>query len=307
MNLPGRSDLPSRALCTDFYELTMMRAYVEEGLEQEAVFGLFVRRLPPHRNYLVACGLDDVLRFLETLAFDDAAFAYLDSVGQFTPRFLDFLCRFRFTGDVLAVLEGTPVFPFEPLIEVIAPLPQAQLVETIVMNRIGVQTLLASKATRIVKAAQNRPVVDFAFRRMHGIDAALKGARAFYIAEVEATSNVAAGQIYGIPIAGTMAHSYIQAHDDEMEAFRCFTHLYPETTLLVDTYDSLAGVELVVRLARDLGQTFGFRRCDSILEISRVLRALHAGRCGIDLRSHLRERRRWGTRDISARRDGRAD
>jgi nicotinate phosphoribosyltransferase len=233
MNFADRSDLPSRALCTNFYELTMMQAYVEEGLEQEAVFDLFVRRLPPHRNYLVACGLDDVLRFLETLAFDDAAFAYLDSVGQFTPRFLDFLRRFRFTGDVLAVLEGTPVFPFERLIEVIAPLPQAQLVETIVMNQIGVQTLLASTATRIVKAAQNRPVVDFAFRRMHGIDAALAGARAFYISGVEATSNVAAGQIYGIPIAGNDG-SHIQARDNEMEAFRRFTHLYPETTLLVE-------------------------------------------------------------------------
>jgi nicotinate phosphoribosyltransferase len=238
------------------YELTMLQAYVEEGLDDEAVFDLFVRRLPPQRNYLLACGLDSVLQFLETLQFDSAALGYLESLGRFSPRFLDFLGRLRFTGDALAVREGTPVFPLEPLIEVIAPLPQAQLIETIVMNQIGVQTLLASKAARVVTAARSRPVVDFGFRRMHGIDAGLKGARAFYIAGIESTSNVAAGQLYGLPISGTMAHSYIQAHDDEMEAFRRFTASYPETTLLVDTYDTVAGVQHVVDLARELGPKF---------------------------------------------------
>jgi len=217
--------VPSPALLTDLYQLTMMQAYLEEGLEQQAVFDLFVRRLPERRNYLLACGLDDVLRFLETLAFDDAALGYLDSIGRFSSRFLEFLGRLRFTGEVHAILEGTPVFPFEPVIEVIAPLPQAQLIETVVMNQIGVQTLLASKAVRIVTAARGRPVVDFGFRRMHGIDASLKGARAFYIAGVEATSNVAAGQVYRLPVAGTLAPSYIQAHDDEEEALRPFLAL----------------------------------------------------------------------------------
>lgn len=265
MTRVDRSGSPSPALLTDLYELTMMQAYFDEGLQDEAVFDLSVRRLPAHRNYLLACGLDEVLRFLERLAFDEPAVAYLDSIGRFSQRFLDYLRGLRFAGDVLAIPEGTPVFPPEPLVEIIAPLPQAQFIETIVMNQIGVQTLLASKAARIVTAARGRAVVDFAFRRMHGLDAGLKGARAFYVAGVEATSNVAAGHVYGIPIAGTMAHSYIQAHDDEMDAFRRFATLYPDTTLLVDTYDTLAGVELVVKLARELGSRFNVKaiRLDS--------------------------------------------
>jgi nicotinate phosphoribosyltransferase len=271
-------DQPSPALLTDLYELTMMQAYVEEGMEQEAVFELFVRRLPQRRNYLLACGLDDVLRFLETLAFDEAALAYVASLGRFKPGFLDYLRRFRFTGDIRAVREGTPVFPFEPLIEVTAPLPQAQLVETVIMNQIGLQTLLASKAVRVVTAAAGRSVVDFGFRRMQGIDAGLKGARAFSIAGVQSTSNVAAGQVYGVALAGTMAHSYVQAHDDELEAFRRFAALYPETTLLVDTYDSLAGVELVVMLARELGEAFRVKavRLDSgdLGELARAARRM---------------------------------
>ncbi len=247
---------PSPALLTDLYELTMLQAYVEEGMHAEAVFDLYVRRLPPTRNFLLACGLDDLLEYLEALAFDDEALAYLDSCEQFSDRFLRYLRDFRFAGDVYAVPEGTAVFPFEPLVEIVAPLPQAQLVETMVMNQINLQTVLASKAVRVVAAAAGRPVVDFGFRRMHGVDAGLKAARAFYIAGVASTSNVAAGQIYGVPIAGTMAHSYVQAHDEELEAFRRFARLYPDTTLLVDTYDTLAGVRHVVTLARELGSAF---------------------------------------------------
>jgi len=256
---------PSQALLTDLYELTMMQAYVEESMEAEAVFDLYVRRLPPTRNYLLACGLDDVLRYLETLRFDAAALDYLRSLGGFSERFLRYLQQLRFRGDVYAVLEGTPVFAYEPLVQIVAPLPQAQLIETLVMNQISVQTVLASKAARVVAAAAGRSVVDFGFRRMHGIDAGLKAARAFHIAGVSATSNVAAGQIYGIPVAGTMAHSYVQAHDRELDAFRRFVRLYPDTTLLVDTYDTLAGVEQVVALARELGSEFRVRaiRLDS--------------------------------------------
>lgn len=234
----------------------MMQAYVREGMQEEAVFDLFVRRLPERRNYLLACGLEDVLQYLEHVAFDDQAIEYLDSLGSFTPPFLDYLRQFRFTGDVSAVLEGTPAFPFEPVLEIAAPLPQAQLVETIVINQIGLQTILASKAARVVAAAQGRPVLDFGLRRMHGVDAGLKGARAFYIAGISATSNVAAGQMYGIPIGGTMAHSYIQAHDREQDALRQFAALYPDTTLLVDTYDTVAGVHLVTQLAQELGDQF---------------------------------------------------
>ncbi len=255
----------SRVLLTDLYELTMLQAYFEEGMHDTAVFSLFVRRLPERRNFLLACGLDDVLRFLESLRFDHAALAYLESLGRFSGRFLQFLETLRFTGSVYAVAEGMPVFGNEPLVEVEAPIAEAQLVEAFVMNQIHLQTLLASKAARVVHAAAGREVVDFGLRRMHGIDAGLKAARAFYVAGVDATSNVAAGQAYGLRVAGTMAHSYIQAHDDEFEAFRAFARLYPDTTLLVDTYDTLDGVRRVIRLAGDLGNDFRVRaiRLDS--------------------------------------------
>jgi nicotinate phosphoribosyltransferase len=234
----------------------MAQAYFEEGMHECAVFSLFVRRLPERRNYLLACGLDDVLAFLETLRFDDAALSYLESLGRFSDRFLRHLEQLRFTGDVYGVPEGTPVFAAEPLVEVSAPIAEAQLVEAFVMNQIHLQTVLASKAVRVVEAAHGRQVVDFGLRRMHGVDAGLKAARAFHIAGVDATSNVAAGQAYGLTVAGTLAHSYIQAHDDEYEAFRAFTRIYPETVLLVDTYDTLAGVRKVVQLAEALGSAF---------------------------------------------------
>ena len=255
----------SPALLTDLYELTMLQAYFEEGMQEAAVFSLFVRRLPERRNYLLSCGLEDALAYLETLRFDDAALAYLSQLERFSDRFLQYLAKWRFTGDVHAVPEGTPVFAQEPILEVAAPIGEAQLVESFVMNQVHVQTLLASKAARVVEAAQGREVVDFGMRRMHGIDASLKAARAFHIAGVSATSNVAAGQAYGLQVAGTQAHSYIQAHDDESEAFRAFTRLYPGTVLLVDTYDTLAGVKKVVELARDDGSDFrvGAVRLDS--------------------------------------------
>lgn len=246
----------SPALLTDLYELTMLASYFEERMQATAVFSLFVRRLPERRNYLLACGLDDALAFLETLRFDDAALSYLSSLKRFPESFLQRLEQFRFTGDVYAVPEGTPVFPPEPILEVAAPLPEAQLVEAIVMNQVHLQTVLATKAARVVEAARGRQVVDFGMRRMHGVDAAMKAARAFHIAGVHATSNVAAGQAYGLQIAGTMAHSYIQAYESEYEAFRAFARLYPETVLLVDTYDTLNGVRKVVQLAAELGPEF---------------------------------------------------
>mgnify|MGYP000505654088 CR=1 FL=1 len=265
------------ALFTDLYELTMAQAYLEEGLTEQAVFSLFVRRLPPQRNFLIACGLETVLEYLETLRFSDDDIEYLASLRQFSQEFLDWLRQMRFTGDVYAVPEGTPVFAGEPIMEIVAPLPLAQLVETLVMNQIHLQTLLASKAYRVVAAAAGRPVFDFAARRMHGSDAALKGARAFYIAGVAATSNVLAGKLYGIPVVGTMAHSYIQAHRDELEAFRAFTRLYPETVLLVDTYDTLGGVQRVIELARE-STDFQVKavRLDSgdLLELSKQARTL---------------------------------
>jgi nicotinate phosphoribosyltransferase len=252
----GSSVRFSSALLTDLYELTMLQAYFEERMHEIATFSLFVRRLPERRNYLLACGLDDALGVLETLRFDEAALAYLESLGRFSDRFLRHLKELRFTGDVYAVPEGTPVFAAEPIVEISAPIAEAQLVETIVMNQIHLQTLLASKAARVVTAAQGREVIDFGLRRMHGIDAGLKAARAFHIAGVDATSNVAAGQAYGLRVSGTLAHSYIQAHDSEYDAFRAFARVYPDTVLLVDTYDTLAGVRKVVQLASDFGSDF---------------------------------------------------
>jgi nicotinate phosphoribosyltransferase len=275
--LPGQTpDSTELALFTDLYELTMLQAYFNETMFQDAVFSLFVRRLPRERNFLLACGLDTVLEYLENLRFTRSSLDYLRSLGHFSPPFLDWLKGFRFTGSVHAVPEGTPVFANEPILEITAPLPQAQLIETFVMNQIHLQTLVASKARRVVTAAQGRTVVDFGARRMHGTDAALKAARAFYIAGVSATSNVLAGRCYGLPVAGTMAHSYVQAHADETAAFRAFLSCYPETVLLVDTYDTLAGIRKIIQMARTLGSGFKVRgvRLDSgdLLSLSRDVR-----------------------------------
>lgn len=249
-------DDANAALLTDLYELRMLEAYFEEGLEETATFDLFVRRLPKSRNYLLACGLHDALHYLEHLRFSPDSLAYLESTRLFSARFLDRLPDFRFRGDVFAVPEGTVVFAGEPILEIVAPLPEAQIAETFVMNQVHFQTLAASKAARVVAAAAGRTVVDFGLRRMHGADAGLKAARAFFVAGIDATSNVLAGRVYGIPIAGTMAHSYVQAHRGEMEAFRAFAARYPGTTLLVDTYDTLAGVRKVTELAREMGERF---------------------------------------------------
>jgi len=268
----------SLALFTDLYELTMVQSYYEEGMTAEAVFSLAVRSLPVRRNFLVACGLDTVLDYLQNLRFTEDDLRYLSSLGRFSDSFLDWLRGFRFTGDVFAVPEGTPVFANEPLLEIVAPLPEAQLVETFVMNQIHVQTVLASKAQRVVRAAAGRRVVDFGSRRTHGIDAALKAARASYIGGVSATSNVLAGKLFGLPVTGTMAHSFIQAHDSESEAFWAFVRLYPGTVVLIDTYDTLAAVRKLIALAKQHGENFRFSgvRLDSgdLLGLSRAVRAL---------------------------------
>lgn len=273
----GGASYRDAALFTDFYQLTMLQAYVLEGMDETATFDLFVRRMR-HRNYLVACGLDTALAFLEQLRFTDEAIAYLRTLGLFRDSFLDYLQDFRFTGDVYAMGEGTPVFADEPLLEVVAPMGEAQLVETLLLNQITFQTGIASKASRVVHAAQGRTVADFGMRRMHGWDAAMKAARACHVAGVGATSNVLAAQRYGLTPTGTMAHSYIEAHENEMDAFRAFAEIYPETTLLVDTYDTLDGVRKVIRLARDLGDDFRVQalRLDSgdLVALAKDARAL---------------------------------
>ena len=266
------------ALLTDQYQLTMLQAYHREELVEDAVFSLFVRRLPPSRNFLLACGLDDALRYLETLRFDRDSLDYLASRNEFSREFVDWLAGLRFTGDVHALPEGTPVFAEEPILEVTAPLPEAQLVETFLMNQIHFQTVVATKAARVVHAAKGRTVVDFGLRRTHGTDAGVKAVRAYCIAGLAATSNVLAGRLYGVPASGTMAHSYIQAHGSELEAFRAFSELYPDTVLLVDTYDTLEGVRNVTALAAELGDAFRVSAIGSTRGTSRSSHS-RAARC----------------------------
>ncbi len=261
-----RIENPARAaLFTDLYELTMAGAYDAEAMEAPAVFELYFRKVPECRNYVVAAGLDDVLDYLEHWRFTDDDLDFLGTLGQFQPSFLARLRELRFTGDVRAVPEGTIVFADEPLLQVVGPLIEAQVVETFVLNQVHFQSVAASKASRVVAAAAGRDAVDFGSRRAHGTEAALKVARVSYLAGAAGTSNVLAGKMYGIPVFGTMAHSYVQAHDDEAAAFKAFVSLYPQTTLVVDTSDTLAAVRKVIALSGELGPQFSVRavRLDS--------------------------------------------
>ena len=278
MTSPTLITAENLALLTDQYELTMVQAYLRENMRDEATFDLHVRELPENRNYLIAAGLRDALELIETLRFTDDALDYLRTLGPFTDRLLNYLADFRFTGDVRAMPEGTPVFGHETIMEVTAPLPEAQLVETIALNQINVQTALSSKASRIVHAAREKRVVDFGLRRVQGLDAGIKSARAFHISGVHATSNVLAGREYNVPVTGTMAHSYVQAHEDEYAAFRAFAEEFGETILLIDTYDTIEGAHKVCALAREMGDEFKVSgvRLDSgdLDDLSRKVRSI---------------------------------
>jgi nicotinate phosphoribosyltransferase len=241
------SDSP---LTTDLYELNMVQAYLDRGEDREAVFEFFVRRLPSRRGFLLAAGLEDVLGYLETLRFSAAEIDWLKSTGRFRTNLLDYLSDFRFTGDVRAMPEGTVCFANEPLLRITAPLPQAQLVETRLINILHFQTLIASKAARMVLAAPGKGLSDFGLRTAHGAEAGLFSARASYIAGFTGAANMLAGERYGIPIVGTMAHSFVQVHDDEAQAFEAFARARPDgVVLLIDTYDTEAGARKVVELA----------------------------------------------------------
>lgn len=242
----------------DLYQLTMAQAYWHSGHTATATFSLYFRTLPASRGYQVFAGLEDALDFLEGLAFGPDDLGYLESRGDFTPEFLDFLADLRFTGSVRAMAEGTPCFPEEPVMEVTGPVIEAQLVETYLLNQVNLQTALATKASRVVGAARGRSVVDFAARRVHGTDAALKMARVGFLAGFDGTSNVEAAQRYGIPAAGTMAHSFVTSFESEIEAFRAFVRAFPHSaTLLVDTYDTLDGVRAAVTVAHEAAATGG--------------------------------------------------
>lgn len=252
--LPGG---PFSGLLTDLYELTMAAGYVQNRFDARATFELFVRSLPPHRNYLVAAGLEQALDFLENVRFSGEDIAYLQAQPFFRnvhSDFFDYLSRFHFTGDVWALPEGTIFFPGEPLLRVNALIAEAQLVETGLLSILHFQTLIASKASRVTTAAGGRPVVEFGSRRAHGMEAGVLAARAAFVGGCEGTSNAYAGRRFGIPVYGTQAHSWIMAHEDEAEAFRDFLDVFPEqSTLLVDTYDVHAAIEKIVALGRKPG------------------------------------------------------
>ena len=254
-------------LLTDLYQLNMMAAYLEHGLTGTAVFELFVRKLPSRRSFLMAAGLEQALQFLETVSFTPGNLDEIRGLGQFSESFLAYLRSFRFSGDVDAMREGTVFFPDEPILRVTAPLPEAQFVETRLVNLLHFQTVVASKAARMVLAEPGKALIDYGLRRAHGAEAGLLAARASYIAGFSGTATVAAGLEFGIPVYGTMAHSFVQAHDNEILAFEHFAHSHPRgLVLLIDTYDTERAAGRVVALAPRLaaqGITVAGVRIDS--------------------------------------------
>jgi len=268
-------------LLTDLYQLTMLQGYIDNGMHEDAVFEFYVRKLPEKRGFLMAAGLDTLLAFLEDLQFSAAELQYLEDTGRFSASLIEYLSAFRFNGDVFAMPEGTVFFENEPVIRIVAPMPAAQLIETRLINILHFEILIASKAARCVLAAADRAaLVDFGMRRAHGAEAGLLAARATYIAGFTGTSTVLAEPLYGIPIFGTMAHSYIEAHENELEGFLSYARTNPEnTTLLIDTYDVCEGagkaVEAAKRLARE-GIKVQAIRLDSgdLLELSKEVRRI---------------------------------
>jgi nicotinate phosphoribosyltransferase len=272
------------ALLTDLYQLNMIQAYLDRGETKTAVFEFFIRRLPAQRGFLLAAGLEQALDFLAELRFTPDELDWLKGTGRFGENFIDYLADLRFTGDVHAVPEGTVFFAEEPILRITAPLPEAQLVETRLINILQFQSMVASKAARMMLAAPGKRLVDFGFRRAHGAEAGLFAARASYIVGFAGTATVLAGKQFGIPIFGTMAHSYIQVHADEVEAFENFARARPaRLTLLIDTYDSEAAARKIVALAPHLkadGISIGAVRIDSgdLIALSKsVRRILDAG------------------------------
>lgn len=274
---PGMDGHP---LLVDLYELTMAASYHAEGMNQPATFDLFFRELPPTRNFLVSCGLEQALRYLEHLRFEESDIAYLRSLRLFSEDFLDFLDLLEFTGDVSAVPEGEVVFPPAPVLSVTAPLIQAQIVETYLLNCLNFSTAVASKAARVSLACRGKPFVDFSARRDHGSDAAVLAARAAFVGGAEATSNVLAGKLFGMPLSGTMAHSYVLAFPDEVAAFRAYARRFPErAVLLIDTFDTLEGARRAAQVADEValgGTTIRAVRLDSgdLAELSSHVRRI---------------------------------
>lgn len=272
--------LKELALFTDLYELTMAACYFEQEMFERATFSLFIRNYPPSRRYFVSAGLVEALNYLENLEFTADDLDYLDQTELFKPEFLSYLERLRFSGDVHALAEGRIFFANEPILEVTAPIIEAQIVETFLINAINLQTMIATKASRCVQAAWPRKIVDFSLRRTQGTDAGLKVARASFIGGFIGTSNVLAGKTYGIPVFGTMAHSFITSFAKEIDAFRAFAQTFPENTLLlVDTYDTLSGTTKATKIGKEMakkGKKLKGVRLDSgdIAHLSREVRKI---------------------------------
>lgn len=267
-------------LQTDLYELAMAAGYLETGFNARLTFELFVRHMPRRRNYLVAAGLDQALDYLENVNFSDEDIQYLRTLPVFRSvrdNFFEYLSRFRFSGDVWAMPEGTVFFPGEPVLRVTGPAIEAQIAETFLLATINFETMIASKAARIVQAAAGRPVIEFGSRRAHGMEAGALAARAAVIGGCQGTSNVEAGRRYGISVYGTQAHSWIMAHEEEEEAFARFLDIFPEqAVLLVDTYDVRAAVDTIIamkRKPRGIRLDSGDVRADSIWARNRLNQA----------------------------------
>ncbi len=272
-------DEENMSMFTDLYELTMCASYFDNKKFEPATFDLFIRRLPPNRSYFLFAGLEQVLLFIEKVKFNEEHIGFLKKQG-FKTDFLDYLRNFKFTGDVWSIPEGTIVFPSEPLIRVTAPIIEAQLIETFVLNAVNLQTTIATKASRVVSAAKGRSVIEFGLRREQGTDAGMKVARSSYIAGCNGTSNVLAGMKYGIPVFGTMAHSFVMLFEREIDSFRAFAKTFPnKSTLLIDTFDDIKGAEKAAIVAKELeekGFMLGGVRLDSgdLVEISKKVREL---------------------------------
>ncbi len=249
------------SLVMDFYELTMSQVYFNEGKNEEVVFDLFYRRNPDNGGLAIFAGLNQIIEYIQDLHFGEEEIAYLRSLHRFSDEFLDYLSTVQFTGDMWAVPEGTPVFPYEPLVKVRAPLIEAQLVETALLLAINHQTLIATKARRIVQAAKGKAVMEFGARRAHNFDSSIQGARAAFIAGVHGTANTEAGKQFGIPALGTMAHSFVQSFDNEYDAFLEYAKTYPDScTVLIDTYNTLkSGLENAIKVAKDYLEPNGYR------------------------------------------------
>lgn len=247
----------SKALLTDLYQLTMNAAYLDnQKADEVATFEMFIRSLPADWGYFVAAGIDEALDYVCQLHFNDEDISYLQGLNLFKPEYLDYLKRFKFEGDITAIKEGTPFTAETPIIRVTAKRSQAQLVESILLNIVNFQTMIASKASRIVNSAGNAKVIDFGLRRAQGREAGIKGARATYIAGVIATSNVEAARIYGIQPSGTMAHSFVMGFENEIDAFRAYANTFPDNSVFViDTYDTLDGARTAVKVAKEMERT----------------------------------------------------